>query len=374
MDAGDMLKFTATTGYAAALLQLAARLEPPRAAALNAAADVGVRWLLKAHPPGSDIFVLFVGDEDADHNRGFGDPAADDGSADARLAHRPVHVLTPEYGGSDAAGQAAAALALAAQHEADPQRQALLVQAAREWLAAGRTVAKVWQEDFYPTEGFRDDLAFGAAELFRATGDGSEATAALTDIDVWTKGGEESWRVTLTNDELAALPAAELCGRLDLPAVQGVEKACDILAAGLDDVRDHVSPFGLATSVDWGTLRNNAAGGVVALTAGDAAIARGAQDYFLGRNPWGVRFQAGYGVKHPHHWLSRTGTNAPKGAVVGGPGPVKDSRGTGLKVVRGPYDTGTVLYRDKLEDYVTNEVGIAYSAPAVLLAALLSPA
>src|SRR4051794_35333499 len=78
MDAGDMVKFTQTIGHSAAVLQAAARLAPAQATELNAAADVGVRWLVKAHPM-PDLFIAQVGDE-RDHDVSFRDPAADDAS------------------------------------------------------------------------------------------------------------------------------------------------------------------------------------------------------------------------------------------------------------------------------------------------------
>jgi hypothetical protein len=69
MDAGDTLKFTHTIAFASYVLELAARLDPADAAALHATSDVGIRWLLKAHPA-PDVFIAQVGDE-RDHQRGF---------------------------------------------------------------------------------------------------------------------------------------------------------------------------------------------------------------------------------------------------------------------------------------------------------------
>ena len=57
MDAGDTLKFTQTTSYTVVALLLAGRLDPADAVPLRASAEVGVRWLLKAHPA-PDVFVV----------------------------------------------------------------------------------------------------------------------------------------------------------------------------------------------------------------------------------------------------------------------------------------------------------------------------
>ena len=98
--------------------------------------------------------------------------------------------------------------------------------------------------------------------------------------------------------------------------------------------------------------------------------------WFLGANPWGVRFQAGYGVVHPYHWAQLQGPNRPDGAIVGGPASrdAIDENFPGPPITLGPFDTDDAVYRDVADDYVTNEVGINYSAGSVLLMALLSPA
>src|SRR3954464_2514423 len=59
MDAGDTIKFTQTTGYVATVLQAAARLDEHQSDALNGASDVGIRWLVKAHPR-PDLFIAQV--------------------------------------------------------------------------------------------------------------------------------------------------------------------------------------------------------------------------------------------------------------------------------------------------------------------------
>ena len=72
MDAGDTLKFTHTIAYATAALVASARMDEADADALLEQADVGVRWLVKAHPePG--LFIAQVGDG-RDHEIGFRDP------------------------------------------------------------------------------------------------------------------------------------------------------------------------------------------------------------------------------------------------------------------------------------------------------------
>ncbi len=187
MDAGDTLKFTQTTSFAVVALLAAARLAPADRARLAATADVGVRWLLRAHPaPG--VFVSQVGEIVSDHDRdtvaGF-DPADDDASPLAALSHRQALVGI----GTDSGGRTAAALALAAQLEPDPARRALLVGEARAWYdaagAAGALAPRL-PEDPYPSESGQDDMALGAVELFRATGE----PGYLADAIDWLDGTE----------------------------------------------------------------------------------------------------------------------------------------------------------------------------------------
>ncbi len=98
IDAGDTLKFTHTIAYATAALVASARMDEADADALLEQADVGVRWLVKAHPePG--LFIAQVGDG-RDHELGFRDPATDDGSGLPGIAERPAY---PGMGGDIAA-------------------------------------------------------------------------------------------------------------------------------------------------------------------------------------------------------------------------------------------------------------------------------
>ena len=383
MDAGDQLKFTVTIGHATTLLQLAARHQPGLARRLHSIADVGVRWLLKAHP--SDrVFVAQVGDTDADHNRGFRDPTKDDSSKNPLLSRRPSEVLTGRTGGADVAAGAATALALAAQR-ASGQRKVRLVRAAKEWLAKAERLRGPWDNCCYSQDTVKDDLASAAVELWRATGKPSYRDDALGWLKDVTGNGKRGWRVSMDGYEMAGLPAAELCGVLGARAPESDRvrhQACRILRSGGGDAMFNAdgNAFGRAGPITWGSVRQNQNGSLVALLAGRAGLAGAratslrAVGWFLGANPWGVRFQAGYGVTHPYHWAQRQGPNRPEGSVVGGPAPraVVDENFLG-PITLGPFDTDDAVYRDVRRDYVTNEVGINYSAGSVLLMALLSP-
>lgn len=384
MDSGDQLKFTSTIGYATTMLELAARNEPGSAARIRKVADTGVRWLLKAHPK-MGLFAAQVGDTNGDHNQGFRDPTEDDDSSNSLLSHRPTEVLTAKTGGTDVAAITSAALALAAQRTPAGGRRIRLVQASKSWLAEARTLNRPWKNCCYQQDSIRDDLAAAEVELWRATRKNGYATAALRDLKAVAGAARNDWRVQFDGYEMAGLPAAELCGVLGRPGVGDPASrtgACRILRAGGRHVMHLVgrNAFGLGGDLQFGTVREDMSGSLVALLAGKSglpgATAAGsrARDWFLGVNPWGVRFQAGFGVVHPYHWSQLQGPNLPLGAVPGGPASVATiNANSDTDLEPGPFDTEQAAYRDVEFDYVTNEVGIPYNAGPVLVMALLSP-
>lgn len=395
MDAGDQLKFTVTVAYAAAMLELAGRNEPGLRDILWRRAAVGIRYLLKAHPA-RGLFVSQVGDIEADHSD-FRDPAADDDSDEPLLAHRPSRVLTPRTGGSDVAAMAAAALALAARHRTGPAR-ARLVRAAGDWLDEAEDLGRVWTNCCYQQDTWRDDAAFAHAALWRVTGRSRHAAAAVRLMRATTDDGASGWRVTADGYEVAALPAAELCGALGAPAAPATYRgpACRILRAGGDHWAwevGHRTAFGRAGVPLWAGVRNHEAAAatmVLADRAGPKNLAGPlirATGWFLGVNPWGVRMQVNGtsggarvtgGVTGPYHWTAALDRPLPAGAVPGGPADraTIDSQRAYCcaPVVLRVYDTPQQVYhRDDRRDYVMNEIGLAYNAPALLHFALLSP-
>lgn len=396
MDAGDQLKFTTTIGYSTLMLDLAARNEPGLRGRLRAVAGIGIRWLRKAHPR-AGVFVSQVGNVGADHNAGFRDPAGDDALDDTMLGHRPTYVLTPRTGGSDVAGVAAAALATRAGMTSDAGARSTLLRHARDWLAFAEDVGRVWRNCCYQQDSHLDDLAVARAALWRATGRESYAAGALRALKQVTANGEEWWRVGADGYDLAAVAAAELCGVLGAKAAPSSYKnaACRILRAGAvgwAQVTDDETAFGRAGWNQWGSARQHESGALVmeigaAAGAGVDDQALRATGWFLGVNPWGLRFQVVYDdgagdvdpedwVQQPYHWTVGIGHAPPEGAVPGGPtdlATINDNRcDTCEPLVLGPFDSAAQTYQDRPDDWVMNEIGINYNAPAVLHFALLS--
>ena len=371
-DAGDMLKFTQTIAESVAYLHLAARLDPPQADRLQQTAAVGVRYLLKAHPA-ADLFVGLVGDE-RDHDSGFRDPAGDDAST---LPGIGVRIAYPSVS-STILGDTAAALALAGE-----------VDAAKQWydqaVATGREVE--WNDpnlsDFYPDDFFHDDLAFGADALWRATGDPQYLQQAGAQLRA---GSQDELYGGVVVGAPRPLVAADLCGGLGAPAAPDPairRLACDDLRKVLDALRDRAGQraFGSPGIYTFGFIQDNDAAGAVAAAAYRAGVAKdglriaaAARDYLRGRNQWGRSFVVGpqpFAAHHPHHSAYLKGDPAKllAGAVVGGPARPSDITGAGLAPAHDPLAGAGVTYEDRREDFVTSEVGLAYTAPAVLLAA-----
>jgi hypothetical protein len=388
MDAGDMLHFTQTTAFAAALLQASARLDPADAPALESEADVGVRWLLKAHPF-ADAFVAQVGDE-RDHDRGFRDPALDDASSKPGIGARFAYTLPPEKIGGDLGGKTAAALAMAYQRSGSAAQLA----AARAWYDAGtlsgrpapalkRAGYPAYAGNFYASGKWEDSMATGALELYRATSE----QRYLDDYGAYITARESRATGTIAVvDSFSGLAAADACGALGrppIPAGAALEHSCGLLAenGAIAIKQARSNAFGMPGFFTWGTTAQNGGSGALAAlsTAAPAGsgkgceVAAGARDYMLGRNPFGAGLVVGYGAnaaQHPHHWASVDGPGLPVGAVVGGPAPLDQIEGQGFRA-RGPLQSGFAAYADERRDYVTSEPALDYAAASILLLAAL---
>ena len=380
MDAGDMIHFAQTTAYAASVLEAAARLDPAHRARLNAAAEVGIRWLRKAHPR-PNLFIAQVGDE-RDHDHGFRDPASDDDSGIPGIAYRRAYPGIRSGGvGGDIAGKAATALALAYDRTHDP----VDLRQARQWYAAGKAAARPTPRlpgGFYRDRHWKDSMASGAAALFRSTGDHSYLSDALAFLHSPQSEADGTLGVV---DSFASFAAADICGALGAPGLGTASQrdfACDRLrqfgSIGVEQAGDNA--FGMPGFFTWGTTAQNGASGALAGLAGCAtglkrgrAVAAGARDYLLGRNPFGRSLVVRYGhgsPMHPHHWASVFGVALPTGAVVGGPAPIQQIRDQGFKV-SGPFDSSFAAYEDRRVDYVTSEPALDYAAATILLLATL---
>jgi hypothetical protein len=177
-----------------------------------------------------------------------------------------------------------------------------------------------------------------------------------------------------TWDAVGALAGAELCGRLGLPAPspQAAAAGCEFVReANVHAVRRGRSAvLGTVGVLGFGTTAMHGGAGAVLALGGQTAPAADARDWMLGRNPWGASFVAGLGPRAPrhlHHWASRQGPAALRGAVVGGPTTRAVLREQRLRARPNAFDGPAGVYEDRGADYVTSEPAIDYAASAILL-------
>ena len=334
------------------------------------------------------MFVTLVGD-DRDHSTDFRDPAGDDADTRQGVGVRYAYPSTS----SNVAGSVAAALALTAARSAGARRDEL-VGAARDWYEAARaTNALVPIDDpnvgdYYPDDIFTDDLAFAALELYRVTGDAGLLAAA----DQYFRSGDDDPQLYAgtTPGSVGPVVAADLCGGLGAatPAGSARRAGCQGLRKVVSAARERAraSAFGSPGIFTFGWVQDNGGTGAVAAAAQRARvapdglrIAAGARDYALGRNPWGASFVVGPGrneARSPHHaaYLKGRPARLLSGAVVGGPADPGSLRAFGLRPAPSPlrrFNSKATVYEDRRADFVTSEVGLSYSASAILLAASL---
>ena len=276
-----------------------------------------------------------------------------------------------------------------------------LLAAARDWYAAGKASGRParalrdagyprYAADFYTAPNWKDSMASGAAELFRATCAAGACERGYDD-DFRAYLGDQrqtgAYAAMGAVDDFASFGEAEVCGAFggDVSGFSAASRrvACGRLAENgrIAARQSRSNAFGMPGYFSWGTTaQNGAAGALAALStvaargpAGGCRVAAGARDWLLGRNPFGASFVVGSGPRsprHPHHWGSVFGSAQPRGAVVGGPAPRSEIRGQGFRA-DGPFDSPFATYEDRRVDYVTSEPAIDYTAASIMLLAAL---
>ncbi len=422
-DAGDYLRYLLTSSNTVARLLLSYRLFPEvfpdSVDALghpypNGIPDVldearwGLEWMLKMHPAPNQLYHQVA--DDRDHS-GWDLPHQDNsdygwGPGRYRVVYyatgRPQG-LGPYKSESDGianlAGRYAAAMAMAAQIFAttDPPFAERCLRAAREVYAMGllqpgcQQGTPCRQPYRYYEATWTDDMEWGAAELFRATGDSSYLRQA---IDFARRTGSFSWMGLDTLRHYEHYPFFN-AGHFALwEVLPGAFR--DTLATyyrqGIEALQRRAlrNPYRVGIPFVW--CSNNLAAAAVnqiliyERMTGDAqyrGLLASHRDWLLGRNPWGVsQFvgipgEGGLTPQHPHSVIAAE-TGRP---IVGGlvDGPVYASIFRSLKGVRlsGPdrfeaFQSDLVVYHDDLWDYSTNEPTLDGTAEALLFIAAMA--
>ncbi len=428
-DAADLLKYLLTSSNATAQMLLAwemhhrtpeqhqpslfnDRFDALGQAGGNGLPDLldearwGLEWMLKLHPAPDQLYHQVADDRDHWGWRLPQDERADYGWG--KGSHRVVYGAdgrpqglgrypSESTGLANLAGRYAAAMALAFQvWKDDPNLTAF----ARRCLTAGEEVYQLGRDREGVQQGnsygapyryaettWADDMEWGAAELFRATGnrrylDDARRYARLAGSESWM-GREQTGHYQFYpffnagHFRLHGVVDAEFQKLLEGWYREGIERC---RAAG------EKNPFGVGVPFIW--CSNNL---MVALVTqcqlyeqmtGDGRYREFAarhRDWLLGRNPWGTTQFMAVGTVSPrnvHLMTTRLTGRAVRGGLVDGP--VYERIFKSLKGVSitepdplAEFQDPRAVYHDDFQDYASNEPTMDGTASAVLMWAVL---
>nr|QIN90904.1 endoglucanase [uncultured bacterium] len=336
-----------------------------------------LRWVndyfIKAHPSPNVLYGQ-VGNGNADH--------AWWGPAEVMPMNRPAYKIDSSCGGSDLAGETAAAMAASSIvfRPTDPDYADKLLTHAKQLYTFADTVRGKYSDcitdaaNFYKSwSGYNDELVWGAIWLYRATQDSSylaKAESYYANLGTEPQTTTKSYKWTIAWDDKSfgcyAL-LAKLTGKQQY--IDDTNRWLDWWTVGVNGQRVNYSPGGQAVLDQWGSLRYAANTAFVALVYSDwlTDATRKARyhdfavrqiNYALGDNPRKSSYVVGFGnnpPRNPHHrtahgsWSNNINEPAQSrhilyGALVGGP--------------KSPDDA----YTDSRNDYTMNEVATDYNA------------
>ncbi|MDB9527258.1 glycoside hydrolase family 9 protein [Oscillatoria sp. CS-180] len=325
----------------------------------------GTDYMLKAHVTdgnGTQEFWGQVGDGHVDHSFW--------GAPEAMTMQRPSFKIDRQNPGTDLAAETAASLAAASivfRPFDEAYADELLTNAEQLFDFADTYRGKYSDaipnaQSFYNSwSGYHDELAWGAAWLYKATGEASYLQQAESIYQNQIGGLTNGWTQNWDNKSygVATLLAQETGNQR---YQQDVEGWLNAWVNGTDGVQ--ITDGGLRWIDQWGSNRlaaNTAfVAGVYADTVGDPtgqydALAETTIDYLLGDNPRNASYVVGFGEnppQQPHHRAAGSDLNSSNpnehilyGALVGGPDQPND-----------------FAYDDSRDNYITNEVALDYNA------------
>jgi len=419
-DAGDQLKYLITGSYATAHMLQSYLLYPEvfndytNALGQSGGNDIpdvldearwGLEWIHKLHPS-PELLVHQVAD-DRDH---VGWKMPDQDPSDygwGKNSYRAVYFANGEAQGlnlykseatglANLAGRSAAAMALAARvwkEMDDPVFAEECLRSAKTLYALGKEKEGYQQGNSYGApyrygeETWTDDMEWGAAELFKASGDSVYLDDA---IRYALLAGTESWMPFDTAKHYQYYPFINL-GHYALYELVG-ESLQDSLAGyyrlGIESCleRAGTNAYGIGVPFIW--CSNNLLTALISqiilyekmtndLSYHSFLVKQ--RDWLFGRNPWGTSMFTGipgggeYPVDvHTSIW-AKTGLEVPGGLVDG---PVYGTIFRSLKglVLTRPdefaeFQNPFVVYHDDIGDYSTNEPTMDGTAGAILMMA-----
>jgi endoglucanase len=417
-DAGDQLKYLITGSNATARMLLAYELAGDRFGdsvnelgqpGPNGIPDVldeakwGLDWLHKMHP-GSDQLIHQVAD-DRDH-RGWKMPDEDEADYGwGRNSYRPAYFATGRPQGlakyqseatgiANLAGRFAAAMAMAHRVWLGPEGDSAFawrsLRAAREVYAMGTRQEGYQQGNSYGApyryseRTWADDMEWGAAELFKATG---EHTYLQDAIRYARLAGATSWMQHDTTDHYEYYPFVNVGHFALYPLVDAAFQ--DTLAGYYRDgiertmERGRTNPYGIGVPFIW--CSNNLTSALITqvllyeMMTGDRRyhdFMLRQRDWLLGLNPWGTSMFTGIPRDGERPVDVHTSVSAllhrevPGGLVDG---PVLRSIYSSLLGIElhepdefAEFQNPYVVYHDDIGDYSTNEPTMDGTADAIL--------
>ena len=438
-DAADLLKYLLTSGNATAQLLLAYELtgshseisnlaaKPLAAAAAalfsdrvnalgqpgaNGLPDVldearwGLDWMLKLHPAPDQLYHQVADDRDHAGRRLPQNETVDYGwgRGGARVVYfadgRPQGLRqyqSASTGVANLAGRYAAAMALAWQvWHGDPGQRAFTercLQAGKEVYELGRAREGVQQGNSYSAPyryeetTWADDMEWGAAELFRATGQ----ARYLQEAQHYARlASDESWMGKTQTGHYQYYPFLN-AGHFrlyDLVDRKFQKLLAGYYRAGLERCRlaGEKNPYRIGVPFIWCSNNLTTALATQCLLyermTGDTRYRKFAacqRDWLLGRNPWGFCMFTEIGAafpRHPHLMTQALTHRSVRGGLVDGP--VYDRIFSSLRGVAitepDPLAAfqGPAVYHDDTQDYSSNEPTMDGTASAILLWALCS--
>jgi endoglucanase len=436
-DAGDLLKYLLTSGNATAQMLLAYELSPKHWYAedfranlarmknapvvhvnalglpgTNGIPDIldearwGLEWMLKLHPTPDQLYHQVADDRDHAGWRLPQNEIVDYGWG--KGGARPVYFAdgkpqglnkyqSASTGVANLAGRYAAAMALAYQiWRNDPQQMdyaARCLKAGLEVYELGRAKEGVQQGNSYGAPyryeetTWADDMEWGAAELFRATGE----KRFLEDAKRYAKlAADEGWMGKEQTGHYQYYPFMNVGHfRLyDLVDADFKKLLASYYRAGIDRcvAVGEKNPYRVGVPFIW--CSNNLLTALVTQCllyermTGDRQYRQFAAkqcDWLLGRNPWGTTMFTEIGSEFPTdvHLMTVQLLKRPvRGGLVDGP--VYERIFKSLKGVSitqpDPFAAfqGEAVYHDDVKDYSTNEPTMDGTASAILMFALLN--
>ena len=367
-DAGDTVKFGLP--MAAAITILAWGVDEYRygygqSGQLDEALEA-VRWgtdyLLNAHVSENGQTKAFygqVGLGDLDHNTR--------GRVEDMNVWRPSAKVDTQNPGTDLAAETAAALASAAVifRPTDPGYANRLIENAKQLFAFAETYRDRYsnsiadtQKFYTATDGYEDELSWGAMWLYKATGEQQYLNKAETYYD--GVGWTQSWGDK--NFGASVLLAQEKPANNRYK--QDAETWLNRWADGTGGVTR--TDGGFAWISDWGSAKFSATAsfiaGVYSDTVGDPTgkydqFSKQQVDYLLGDNPRNFSYMVGFGdnyPKNPHH------RNA--AGYYDFETPLNNKHILYGALVGGPTQPNDFAYEDRRADYRANEVALDYNA------------